>query len=108
MLELQCCENQIDDKDEEHTALVKRRARRIGIEIKRILEHLNPRKIAGHDEIGNRILRKLPRKAAVRGANGASRVKSPPTATWKPESPKEPCCPLTCLLQHLHLGFAQD
>ncbi|KAJ8909686.1 hypothetical protein NQ315_013546, partial [Exocentrus adspersus] len=56
-LELQCRENQIDDEDEEHTALVERRARRIGQtpddeeirptspeEVKRILEYLNPRK----------------------------------------------------------------
>ncbi|KAJ8911275.1 hypothetical protein NQ315_015278 [Exocentrus adspersus] len=77
-LELQCRENQLDDEDEEHTALVERRAMRIGQtpedeeirpttpeEIKRILEHLNPRKAAGHDEIGNRILKKLPRKAVM-------------------------------------------
>ncbi|KAJ8910825.1 hypothetical protein NQ315_015560 [Exocentrus adspersus] len=59
-LQLQCRENQLDDEDEDHNNLVERRARRLDRlpdddeirpttpeEIKRILQHLNPRKAPG-------------------------------------------------------------
>ncbi|XP_023311276.1 uncharacterized protein LOC111691953 [Anoplophora glabripennis] len=77
-LELQCRENLLDDEDEDHADEVERRVRRYRRqpdrddirpatpeEVRDILRRLNPRKAPGCDQIGNRILRKLPHKGVM-------------------------------------------
>lgn len=77
-LELQCRENQLDGEDEDWSDDVERRVRRINRlpdddeitptspeEVKEILRRLKIRKAPGCDNIGNIVLRKLPRKGVA-------------------------------------------
>uniref|UniRef100_V5GNF3 Putative RNA-directed DNA polymerase from transposon X-element n=1 Tax=Anoplophora glabripennis TaxID=217634 RepID=V5GNF3_ANOGL len=97
-LELQCRENLLDDEDEDHADEVERRVRRYRRqpdrddirpatpeEVRDILRRLNPRKAPGCDQIGNRILRKLPHKgvmALLNIVNAILRLRRFP-ARWK-------------------------
>lgn len=97
-LELQCRENQLDDEDEDFTDDVERRVRRINRlpdgdpivpatpeELRDIIKRLKPRKAPGCDEIGNLILKKLPRKgraALLNIVNATLRLRHFP-ARWK-------------------------
>lgn len=81
-LELQCRENQLDDEDEDWVESVERRIRRLQrlpdednispatpAEVKKILGQLKIRKAPGCDQIGNIVLRKLPRKGVAAMVN---------------------------------------